>query len=144
MCLAIPGKVLELHDDVARVSIDGVVCEAGLAIAEEIGVGDYVIVHAGFVLQKLSSEEAREELEAIRVAAMGGPASGTTVSSPAAMGGETLGGQGMGGEALGAAAEGDIAAGLEAKRRPAGEPGARESAWSQLPEQPSAKATELP
>ncbi len=68
MCLAIPGKVLSLDGDTARVSINGVICEAGLALAEEIAVGDFVIVHAGFILQKLSSEEAEEELEAIRAA----------------------------------------------------------------------------
>jgi len=68
MCLAIPGKVLSLDVDTARVSINGVICEAGLALAEKIAVGDFVIVHAGFILQKLSSEEAEEELEAIRAA----------------------------------------------------------------------------
>jgi hydrogenase expression/formation protein HypC len=68
MCLAIPGKVLSLDGDTARVSINGVICEAGRALAEEITVGDYVIVHAGFILQKLSSEEAEEELSAIRAA----------------------------------------------------------------------------
>ena len=68
MCLAIPGKVLSLEGDIARVSINGVICGAGLALAEEITVGDFVIVHAGFILQKLSSEEAEEELSAIRAA----------------------------------------------------------------------------
>ncbi len=68
MCLAIPGKVLSLEGDIARVSINGVICEAGLALAEEIAVDDFVIVHAGFILQKLSSEEAEEELSAIRTA----------------------------------------------------------------------------
>ena len=69
MCLAIPGKVLELSGGLARVSINGVECEAGLAIADEIHVGDYVIVHAGYVLQKLSEEDAKDELDAIRAAA---------------------------------------------------------------------------
>ena len=68
MCLAIPGQVLAINDDMATVSINGVECESGLAIAEEIAVGDYVIVHAGFILQKLTQEEADEELSAIREA----------------------------------------------------------------------------
>jgi len=68
MCLAIPGEVLSLEGDTARVSINGVICEAGLALAEEVAVGDFVIVHAGFILQKLSSQEAEEELSAIRAA----------------------------------------------------------------------------
>ena len=68
MCLAIPGKVLSIDDDIARVSVNGVICEAGLALSEEISVGDFVIVHAGFILQKLTLEEADEELTAIRAA----------------------------------------------------------------------------
>ena len=68
MCLAIPGEVLSLDGDTARVSINGVICDAGLALAEEIAVGDFVIVHAGFILQKLSPAEAEEELSAIRAA----------------------------------------------------------------------------
>ena len=68
MCLAVPGQVIRLHGENAHVSIEGVECKAGIAIAEDITVGDFVIVHAGFVLQKLSEQEAREELDAIRVA----------------------------------------------------------------------------
>ncbi|MEE8441930.1 MAG: HypC/HybG/HupF family hydrogenase formation chaperone [Spirochaetia bacterium] len=68
MCLAIPGQVLSLDRDVARVSVNGVIYEAGLALAEDIAVGDFVIVHAGYILQKLSLEEAEEELSAIRAA----------------------------------------------------------------------------
>ena len=68
MCLAIPGKVIRISDGIATVSIDGVECQAGLAIAEPVAPGDYVIVHAGFVLQKLSIQEAQEEIQAIRAA----------------------------------------------------------------------------
>ena len=68
MCLAIPGEVLSLDGDIARVSVNGVICEAGLALAEKIAVGDFVIVHAGFILQKLSPQEAEEGLTAIRAA----------------------------------------------------------------------------
>ena len=68
MCLAIPGEVLSIEGEIAKVSVNGVICEAGLAISEEIAIGDYVIVHAGFVLQKLSPQEAEEELSAIRAA----------------------------------------------------------------------------
>lgn len=68
MCLAIPGKVIEFDNDVATVSIDGVITRAGLAISEDVAVGDYVIVHAGYVLRKLSPVEATEEITAIRAA----------------------------------------------------------------------------
>ena len=75
MCLAIPGKVVSLDGDTAQVSINGVLTEAGLAISDSVQVGDYVIVHAGFVLQKLSTEEAEQEIEAIREA-LAGPEGG--------------------------------------------------------------------
>jgi hydrogenase expression/formation protein HypC len=68
MCLAIPGEVLSLEGDVAQVSVNGVICEAGLALSEGIAVGDFVIVHAGFILAKLSREDAEDELSAIRAA----------------------------------------------------------------------------
>jgi hydrogenase expression/formation protein HypC len=71
MCLAIPGEVIEITETGARVSIEGLVVEADLALSEKIEVGDYVIVHAGFILQKMSREEAAEELEIIRTFASG-------------------------------------------------------------------------
>ena len=71
MCLAIPGMVIEISAETAKVSIEGLVVEAGIAITDQIEVGDYVIVHAGFVLQKISDEEAQAELEIIRSFASG-------------------------------------------------------------------------
>ena len=66
MCLAIPGKVIEISDSGAKVSIEGLVVDADTALSEKIEVGDYVIVHAGFILQKMSPQEAAEELDTIR------------------------------------------------------------------------------
>ena len=71
MCLAIPGRVIEISGETAKVSIEGLVVEAGIAIAEDIAVGDYVVVHAGFILQKMSDAEAEEELDIIRTYAIG-------------------------------------------------------------------------
>lgn len=71
MCLAIPGKVIEVSGETAKVSIEGLEVEAGIAIAEDIAVGDYVVVHAGFILQKMSDSDAEEELEIIRTYAIG-------------------------------------------------------------------------
>ncbi len=73
MCLAVPGKVISIAGETARVSMNGVLYDASLAVAEDVQVGDYVIVHAGFILQKLDEEEAREELEAIGRYASGRP-----------------------------------------------------------------------
>ncbi|TVR91497.1 MAG: HypC/HybG/HupF family hydrogenase formation chaperone [Spirochaetaceae bacterium] len=66
MCLGVPGKVVELTGETAKVSIGGVMYDAALAIAEDIEIGDYVLMHAGFVLEKISAAEADETLEVIR------------------------------------------------------------------------------
>lgn len=66
MCLAIPGKVLEVGDEgfmrLSRVDFGGVVREASLAYVPEAQVGDYVIVHAGFAISRMDEEEAQETL----------------------------------------------------------------------------------
>lgn len=71
MCLAVPGKILSVSDGdeplfrTARVSFGGIVKEVNLAYVPEAQVGDYVIVHVGFALNKLDEEEAQRVLEAI-------------------------------------------------------------------------------
>ncbi len=67
MCLAMPARVVELCDgDLAVVDLDGVRKEISLALVEDIAVGDYVILHAGYALQKLDTEEAEKTLELFR------------------------------------------------------------------------------
>lgn len=68
MCLGIPGEVLSIEQNAAgimmgRVSFGGVVREVCLAYVPDVQVSDYVIVHAGFALNKLNEEEAREVFE---------------------------------------------------------------------------------
>jgi len=59
MCLAIPACVEQLiAGDSAIVNLGGVRKEISLALVEDVAVGDYVIVHVGFALQKLDPEEA--------------------------------------------------------------------------------------
>ena len=63
MCLAIPTCVEELiAGDSAIVNLGGVRKEISLALVEDVAVGDYVIVHVGFALQKLDPEEAAQTL----------------------------------------------------------------------------------
>ena len=67
MCLAIPGKIVSISGDdpvirMAKVSFGGVVKDVSLAYVPEAGVGDYVIVHVGFALNKLDEQEAQETL----------------------------------------------------------------------------------
>lgn len=63
MCLAIPALVVELLPaDMARIELDGVRKEISLSLVEDVAVGDYVIVHVGYALQKLDPEEAAQTL----------------------------------------------------------------------------------
>jgi hydrogenase expression/formation protein HypC len=72
MCLGVPGKVVEIIEEnslgmaMARVSFGGIVKEICLAYVPEAGVGDYVIVHAGFALNQIDEEEAMEVFEMLR------------------------------------------------------------------------------
>lgn len=64
MCLAIPARIEELTTgDNAIVDLGGVRKEISLALVEDVAVGDYVIVHVGYALQKLDREEAERTLE---------------------------------------------------------------------------------
>jgi len=63
MCLAIPACVEEfVGEDSAIVNLGGVRKEVSLALLDEVAVGDYVIVHVGFALQKLDPDEAARTL----------------------------------------------------------------------------------
>jgi hydrogenase expression/formation protein HypC len=63
MCLAIPVRVVELREgDQAMVDVGGVRKEISLVLVDGIAVGDYVILHVGFAIQKLDAEEAEKTL----------------------------------------------------------------------------------
>ena len=63
MCLAIPARVAELLEgDAAIVDLGGVRKEISLALVDAVSVGDYVIVHVGYALNKLDAEEAAKTL----------------------------------------------------------------------------------
>ena len=69
MCLGIPGRVEEIQGSTAKVLFGGVVRPVSLdLLPEEVSPGDYVIVHAGFALERLDEDEARETLEMLREA----------------------------------------------------------------------------
>lgn len=63
MCLAIPMKVKSVQDNLATVEVGGVEYEANLYLLSDVKVGDYLIVHAGFAIEKLDEDEARKSLE---------------------------------------------------------------------------------
>lgn len=66
MCLGIPGKIIEITDVTARVDVMGTKKAVNLMLVDDIKVGDYVIIHAGFAIQKVNEREARETLQIIR------------------------------------------------------------------------------
>ncbi len=66
MCLAVPSKIIEINDTVAKVDVDGVVRETSIMLLDDVKIGDYVIVHAGFAINKVDEEAALQTLEDMR------------------------------------------------------------------------------
>ena len=63
MCLAIPARIEQfIAEDSAIVNLGGVRKEISLALVEDVSVGDYVIVHVGYALNKLDTVEAEKTL----------------------------------------------------------------------------------
>lgn len=60
MCLSIPARVISINGNKAVVSVGGTEYEASLQLVEDIKVDDYVLLHTGFAIQKISEEDARE------------------------------------------------------------------------------------
>ncbi|MCQ2906058.1 HypC/HybG/HupF family hydrogenase formation chaperone [Helicobacter pylori] len=64
MCLAIPSKVIAINDNVAILETLGVQREASLDLmGESVKVGDYVLLHIGYVMSKIDEKEALESIE---------------------------------------------------------------------------------
>ena len=62
MCLAIPAKVLSVDWPAAVVSIEDVEYNASILLLEDVKAGDYVMLHAGFAIEKVDPDEAAETL----------------------------------------------------------------------------------
>ena len=62
MCLAVPLEVISITGNEARARSSGVELDVALDLVEGVAVGDFVIVHAGYAIQRLTAEEARETL----------------------------------------------------------------------------------
>lgn len=65
MCLGIPGKIIEINGSTAKVDIAGTKKEASIKLMEDVKVGEFVIIHAGFAIEKVDEQKARETLELI-------------------------------------------------------------------------------
>ena len=71
MCLGVPGQVIEIQSNAAgvtmgKVDFAGVVKEICLAYVPEVKLGEYVIAHAGFAINTLDEQEAREVFETLK------------------------------------------------------------------------------
>lgn len=66
MCLAIPGKVKKIKENIAYFDFDGKEYEADILLAPNVKVGDWILMHDGRALSKVSENEAKENLEFIK------------------------------------------------------------------------------
>ena len=64
MCLAIPAKIIDLHENqMATVDVGGVQQQVCVALLADVSIGEYIIMHVGYALNKLDPEEAARTLE---------------------------------------------------------------------------------
>jgi hydrogenase expression/formation protein HypC len=63
MCLSIPARVVTIDGDMATVSLGDTIINASLQLVDDVEVGDYILLHTGFAIQKLSQKEAEETLK---------------------------------------------------------------------------------
>ena len=66
MCLAVPAEVIEIAGDTATVDLGGIRKRISLMLVDDVGIGDFVIVHVGFALTKLDRDEAHRTLALLR------------------------------------------------------------------------------
>lgn len=63
MCLSIPAKIISIEGDMAMVTAGQAVFTAGVQMIEDAKPGDYILIHAGFAIQKISTEDADATLK---------------------------------------------------------------------------------
>lgn len=66
MCLSLPALVIAIEGDMAEVSVGGAVFRAGLQMVDGVKVGDYILLHAGFAIERLKEEDALETLRLLK------------------------------------------------------------------------------
>ena len=62
MCLAVPARVVELSGDTAIVDLDGIRKETSTLLLDEVAIGDYVLIHVGYALERIDPLEAAKTL----------------------------------------------------------------------------------
>jgi len=66
MCLGIPARVVEIEKNVAKVDVGGILREISIDLCPDVSVGEYVLIHTGFAIQRMNEEEAQETLDLLR------------------------------------------------------------------------------
>lgn len=66
MCLAVPGKVKKIEENFAYFDFDGEEYKADISLSPEVKIGDWILMHDGRALSKISQREAQENLEFIK------------------------------------------------------------------------------
>ena len=66
MCLAIPLKLIEIHDKMGTIESGGIKRKVNLSLVENPKLGDFVVVHAGFAITIMDQEEGEKTLELIK------------------------------------------------------------------------------
>lgn len=66
MCLAVPMEVVKVCGEQAECCLDGVMRTVSLAMVDEVVVGDYLLIHAGFAIEKLDADEAHKTIDLLR------------------------------------------------------------------------------
>jgi len=62
MCLAVPVRVIEINGDIASVEFGGVKRDVNITLIDSAKKGDFVLIHVGYAIQRISQEEAQETL----------------------------------------------------------------------------------
>ena len=65
MCLGIPAKIIKVEGEFAEANINGATIKVGVQLLDKVQIGDYVLVHTGYALEKLSEEEALETIKTL-------------------------------------------------------------------------------
>ena len=63
MCLSVPAKIVQVESNRAKAEVGGLLREISIELCPEVAVGEYVLIHAGFAIQRLDEKEAKETLD---------------------------------------------------------------------------------
>jgi hydrogenase expression/formation protein HypC len=63
MCLAIPAQIIKVNGDTASVDFGGIKRNVNITLIDSPKIGDYVLIHVGYAIHRISQEEAQETLK---------------------------------------------------------------------------------